>query len=71
MIKTLGIAVIAIIWAIILLPVFFNRLLPKWACRIFGWHIQPKKINFNGCSLNGACPRCGKHVLLDSQGNWF
>ena len=49
----------------------FNRHLPPWACRVMGWHLRPKEIGFDGASLNGVCPRCGKHVMQDSQGNWF
>lgn len=43
----------------------------RWFCRALGWHKEPNKTGFDGVSLNGRCPRCGKHVLLDSQGNWF
>jgi len=43
----------------------------KWFCTFFGWHKAPDAIGFDGCSLNGMCPRCGTHVLQDSQGNWF
>lgn len=43
-----------------------------WFCNGFlGWHKAPKVRGFDGCSINGICPRCGKHVLQDSQGNWF
>jgi len=42
-----------------------------WFCNTFGWHKAPTGIGFDGCSRNGDCRRCGKHVLQDSQGNWF
>lgn len=42
-----------------------------WFCREMDWHQQPTKMGFDGCSLNGRCPRCNKRVLQDSQGNWF
>ena len=48
-----------------------NEHLPKWFCDKMGWHLAPTQIGFDGCSLEGTCPRCGKHVLQDSQGNWF
>ena len=48
-----------------------NKYLPKWFCVRLGWHLAPKEQGFDGCSSTGACPRCGKHVLQDSQGNWF
>lgn len=49
----------------------FNKWLPKWFCDNLGWHLAPSKQDFDGASFNGECPRCGKHVLQDSQGNWF
>jgi len=49
----------------------FNRYLPKWFCDHMGWHLSPIAQGFDGCSFTGTCPRCGKSVLQDSQGNWF
>lgn len=40
-------------------------------CDILGWHRRPKYLWSDGCSLCGACPRCERFVLQDSQGNWF
>jgi hypothetical protein len=40
-------------------------------CEFWGWHMRPNVIGNDGCSNNGRCPRCDKHVLQDSQGNWF
>lgn len=42
-----------------------------WFCRVLDSHKQPLEIGFDGCSMTGRCPRCGKRVLQDSQGNWF
>jgi hypothetical protein len=42
-----------------------------WFCEKMGWHKPPERVGFDGCSMEGFCPRCGKHVLRDSQGNWF
>ena len=51
---------------------FFNRWLPRWFCEHLGhWHLAPIVQGFDGCSCNGTCPRCGKKVMQDSQGNWF
>ena len=55
----------------ILTAVFNDRLPIKWLCTKFGWHVCPKDIWNDGCSGRGACPRCGKEVMRDSQGNWF
>lgn len=49
----------------------FNKYLPVWFCNHMGWHLTPKKQGNDGCSNTGVCPRCGKPVLQDSQGNWF
>jgi len=43
----------------------------KWFCGTMGWHIKPKTVSSDGFQSSGNCPRCGVHVLLDSQGNWF
>lgn len=48
-----------------------NRWLPVWFCQHMGWHLAPTTQGFDGCSVTGVCPRCGKKVLQDSQGNWF
>jgi hypothetical protein len=48
---------------------FFKK--TTWFCSFMGWHLEPENKGFNGCSMNGVCPRCGNKVLLDSQGNWF
>lgn len=38
-------------------------------CRL-GWH-TPSGVGFDGCSLTSHCKRCGRAILMDSQGNWF
>lgn len=42
-----------------------------WFCDFWGWHKAPTQQGFDGASFNGKCPRCGRKVLQDSQGNWF
>ena len=66
-----------ILYIIFALNIFFvatailnNKLNWKWLCKM-SWHQSPKSFGFDGCSLNGKCPRCGKDVLQDSQGNWY
>ena len=54
-----------------LICITFNRQLPIWFCNNIGWHLEPKFVDFDGCSFNGTCPRCRKFVMQDSQGNWF
>lgn len=56
---------------VVMLAMLLNPKLPRWFCRVLGWHLSPNKIGFDGCSATGTCPRCGKDVLQDSQGNWF
>lgn len=42
-----------------------------WFCKIMGWHQTPLDIkHIGGDNYTGQCPRCGKHILLDSQGGW-
>ena len=55
----------------LLLLVLLNGLLPIQFCKYMGWHLEPETQGFDGCSFSGKCPRCGKEVLQDSQGNWF
>ena len=66
----IGLIMLVVVWTAVLLAVF-NRHLPKWFCRYLGWHLQPRQERWDGCSFSGVCPRCGKFVLQDSQGNWF
>ena len=63
--------VILFIISIALISALVNPWLPIWFCRVMHWHLAPKEQGFDGCSFNGTCPRCGKSVLRDSQGNWF
>ena len=45
--------------------------LPKWFCDHMDWHKTPERAGFDGCSLNGVCPRCNRKVLSDSNGDYF
>ena len=45
--------------------------LPKWFCDHMDWHKTPERVDFDGCSLNGICPRCKRRVLSDSNGDYF
>ena len=63
-----------LVCAVLLIPfalAMLNPWLGRWACTYLGWHRAPTNRGFDGASFTGVCPRCGKHVLLDSQGNWF
>lgn len=60
--------IIVILLVLRLTDAYSNRV---WFCKKFGWHKEPIQKGFDGVSLNGTCPRCQKHVLHDSQGNWF
>ena len=72
--------ILFITFMLIFVPLFFglwlsaicNQGLSVWACNIMGWHLAPRANGgFDGCSFYGECPRCHKHVMQDSQGNWF
>ena len=56
---------------LLLLNIISNFSNSTWYCTKMHWHKRPKSIAFDGCSMNGKCPRCGKEVMCDSQGNWF
>lgn len=45
----------------------------KFMCNVMGWHNGngKSKKSFDGLSFHSTCSRCGKEVMLDSQGNWF
>ena len=68
----LGWAFFSIILLILIMGVF-NRWLPKSiGCHLFGWHISDDtKLDFDGFNATSKCKRCNKHILMDSQGNWF
>lgn len=63
--------VLFIFFSLLVLSAIFNKYLPVWFCHKMGWHLRPKELGFDGCSCFGTCPRCGKEVLQDGQGNWF
>lgn len=64
-------ALAVLIVTVLILGIVSSFSSSKWFCRVMGWHREPNEHGFDGVSFNGCCPRCGKHVLLDSQGNWF
>ena len=68
---TIVLFIVLIAGTILLGLSFNNKRLPEWFCHKLGWHLAPKAQGFDGCSFKGVCPRCGKPVLQDSQGNWF
>ena len=46
----------------------------SYSCKIMGWHNgkgNPGVRTFDGCSIHAECSKCGTHVMLDGQGNWF
>jgi hypothetical protein len=44
----------------------------KILCDILHWHNgKPDFSKSSFGQIKGICKRCGKKVLLDSQGNWF
>ena len=46
-----------------------------YSCDLFAWHdgkdSRDDANTFDGCSCLAKCSKCGKNVILDSQGNWF
>ena len=63
--------IFCILLALLCMSLFNSFWTSQWFCNKMGWHLQPKTIGIDGCSLIGICPRCGERVLQDGQGNWF
>lgn len=38
---------------------------------LFGWHKPSDEITYDSCNVHSHCKFCGKHIMQDSQGNWF
>lgn len=68
---TLVFLMMAMMLATLMALAFCNPRLGKWACSLLGWHLPPENPRSDGTVSYGICPRCGKSVLQDSQGNWF
>ncbi len=52
-----------------------GKIKKKILCDILGWHngnelMYSIQLAYFG-QINATCSRCGKKVMLDSQGNWF
>jgi hypothetical protein len=46
----------------------------RWfLCEFLGWHrpAQAVAMGWDGVSFTAVCERCGRRILMDSQGNWF
>jgi len=63
-----SLVLVACLFVMLIISKFSNS---TWFCIKMGWHRTPIRIGFDGASRNGECPRCGKSVMQDSQGNWF
>lgn len=43
-----------------------------WVCRVLDWHNPgPARLPSMAISPHAICRRCGRELLMDSQGNWF
>lgn len=38
---------------------------------ILHWHEPDQSIIYKGLNIHSKCKYCGKHIMQDSQGNWF
>lgn len=66
-----ALAVFIIIMLVLIIINSFCKYNGIFFCKFFGWHKKPKDIEIRGINNVGTCPRCGKRVIQDSQGNWF
>ena len=48
-----------------------NNILKKIFHDFLGWHKPAGWKEFDGCGFVSVCKVCKKHILQDSQGNWF
>ena len=68
------------IFLVILAPLVYGSMIvsnyskSRFWCDKLGWHndkfIEPVK-SFDGASFHSKCTRCGKEVMMSSQGTWF
>ena len=42
-----------------------------WYHDILHWHEPDQSIIYKGLNTHSKCKYCGKHIMQDSQGNWF
>lgn len=67
--------IFTVVLTIVVFTPFFlavnNKRLPRWFCDHAGWHLEPLQKGFELGIVNGICPRCGRHIMQDSHGNWF
>ena len=42
-----------------------------WHHDILHWHEPDQSIIYKGLNTHSKCKYCGKHIMQDSQGNWF
>ena len=42
-----------------------------WYHDILEWHEPDQSIIYKGLNTHSKCKYCGKHIMQDSQGNWF
>jgi len=49
--------VLVFLVSVVAMAILNNHLNWKWLCKNAGWHQEPKRTRFDGCSLTGKCPR--------------
>jgi len=64
--------IISTVIIFLILAIILRKYLPKWfVCDLMGWHSEVEIYGNDGMSCLGKCKKCGKYVMMDSQGNWF
>lgn len=69
--------IIALIIFAFIISVIFPILYIKfgWFKKIYHdilhWHEPDQSIIYKGLNTHSKCKYCGKHIMQDSQGNWF
>ena len=61
-----------LIWGVPPLLYIKFGLFKIWFHNILHWHEPDDSPSwYDGCSMHCKCKYCGKHIMQDSQGNWF
>lgn len=62
----------SIVWMYASADLYFrNGFFKEYYHDLLGWHVPDGKSWSDGLNEHAVCKHCGKHIMQDSQGNWF
>ena len=67
---------VAICYSVVWIPagIYIKFGIGKWFYHdLLGWHEPDAKevVEYDGVNTHCVCRHCKKHIMQDSQGNWF